>query len=110
VTAGFSALGKVPDAGAPQDDGVGRLVRNRATSGGWGTATTGAFPAGGAQTSSGAVAVGGGSGDRFLEPMETTRGFRRRARTEEAHNGLSWSEEKIRCGFSTCARLRLWLV
>jgi hypothetical protein len=50
-------LGEGARRDAPRDDGVGRLVRNGAMSGGWGTAAIGAFPTGGAPTSSGAVAV-----------------------------------------------------
>jgi hypothetical protein len=40
----------------------------------------------------------GGGGDRFLEPMETAQGFQRRARTEEAHDGLERSKLERRVG------------
>jgi hypothetical protein len=58
-----------------------------------------AAPRGGAPTSPGAMAVAaGGGGDRFLEPMEMAQGFQRRARTEEAHDGLERSKLERRVG------------
>jgi hypothetical protein len=111
ATAGFSALGKVPDAGAPRDDGVGRLVRNGATSGGWGTAATEAFPTGGAPTSSGAVAVAVGAaataswrahGDdvRISEASENRGGAQRTKAGAKKKFGPAQRTHRRR--FSTC--------